>query len=45
MSEYDMIRQKNIEERQRKYEELQLHEAKKRLNGNAGSKGTPGLSS
>ena len=31
MSEYDKIRQKNIEERQRKFQELQLNEAKTRL--------------
>ena len=31
MSEYDKIRQKNIEERQRKFQELELNEAKKTL--------------
>ena len=31
MSEYEKIRQKNIEERQRKFQELQLNEAKTRL--------------
>lgn len=31
MSEYDKFRQKNIEERQRKFQELQLNEAKTRL--------------
>ena len=31
MSEYEMIRQKNIAERQRKFQELQLNEAKTRL--------------
>ena len=31
MSEYDKVRQKNIEERQRKFQELELNEAKKTL--------------